>query len=199
MRFYQQQHPFYCGVDLHARTMHVCVVDQPRERHASTRISRLVPTTSWQLIAPYRESTPGGRGGVHVRLVLAGRLVLTIRRLTSCWAMVLYMKAIHGGKTKNDKLDSEKMALFLRGGMLPVAYAYPKEMRATRDLLRRRMRLMHVLREAPAKHVVNTTSQYNLPPMATKITVRTSRIERAWPRSSPTTACDGWWIATWPS
>ena len=27
MRFYQQQHGFYCGVDLHARTMHVCVVD----------------------------------------------------------------------------------------------------------------------------------------------------------------------------
>jgi len=27
MRFYQQQHGFYCGVDLHTRTMHVCVVD----------------------------------------------------------------------------------------------------------------------------------------------------------------------------
>ena len=27
MRFYQQQHPYYCGIDLHARTMHVCVVD----------------------------------------------------------------------------------------------------------------------------------------------------------------------------
>ncbi len=27
MRFYEQQHPFYCGVDLHARTMHVCVLD----------------------------------------------------------------------------------------------------------------------------------------------------------------------------
>ena len=24
MRFYQQQHPYYCGIDLHARTMHVC-------------------------------------------------------------------------------------------------------------------------------------------------------------------------------
>ena len=27
MRFYRQQHGFYCGVDLHARTLHVCVVD----------------------------------------------------------------------------------------------------------------------------------------------------------------------------
>ena len=27
MRFYRQQHRFYCGVDLHARSMHVCIVD----------------------------------------------------------------------------------------------------------------------------------------------------------------------------
>ena len=28
MRFYQTQHPFYCGVDLHTKTLHVCIVDQ---------------------------------------------------------------------------------------------------------------------------------------------------------------------------
>src|ERR1700687_653739 len=28
MRFYNQAHAFYCGVDLHARTMYLCVVDQ---------------------------------------------------------------------------------------------------------------------------------------------------------------------------
>jgi hypothetical protein len=27
MRFYTRQHPFYGGIDLHARTMHVCVLD----------------------------------------------------------------------------------------------------------------------------------------------------------------------------
>jgi len=27
MRFYQVKHRHYCGIDLHARTMHVCVVD----------------------------------------------------------------------------------------------------------------------------------------------------------------------------
>jgi hypothetical protein len=47
------------------------------------------------------------------------------------------MKAIHGGKAKNDKIDSQKIAALLRGGMLPQAYVYPAEMRATRDLLRR--------------------------------------------------------------
>ena len=74
------------------------------------------------------------------------------------------MKAIHGGKTKNDKIDSEKIALLLRGGMFPQAYAYPKEMRGTRDLLRRRMRLMRMRAEALG-HLQITNWQYNLPPL----------------------------------
>ena len=28
MRFYTQPHRFYCGVDLHARTMYLCILDQ---------------------------------------------------------------------------------------------------------------------------------------------------------------------------
>jgi hypothetical protein len=54
----------------------------------------------------------------------------------------LFMKAIHGGKAKNDKIDAHKIAVLLRGGMLPQAYAYPAGMRATRDLLRRRLHLV---------------------------------------------------------
>jgi len=29
MRFYTQHHQFYCGIDLHARAMYVCIMDQP--------------------------------------------------------------------------------------------------------------------------------------------------------------------------
>ena len=28
MRFYMQQHPHYCGIDLHARTMYLCILNQ---------------------------------------------------------------------------------------------------------------------------------------------------------------------------
>ena len=74
----------------------------------------------------------------------------------------LYMKTIHGGKAKNDKIDSYKIASLLKGGNFPLAYTYPKEMRATRDLLRRRT---GVVRHGASlkSHVVNTDSQYNLP------------------------------------
>jgi hypothetical protein len=54
----------------------------------------------------------------------------------------LYLQAIHGGNAKHDKRDAHKIAVLLRGGMLPPAYVYPAAMRATRDLLRRRRHLM---------------------------------------------------------
>jgi transposase len=75
----------------------------------------------------------------------------------------LYMKAIHGGKAKNDRIDSFKIANLIRGGNFPLAYVYPKEKRATRDLLRRRMKIVRHGAHLKA-HVVNTTSQYNMPP-----------------------------------
>jgi transposase len=78
------------------------------------------------------------------------------------------MKAIHGGKAKTDKIDSQKIAALLRSGMLPQAYVYPAEMRATRDLLRRRNHLMRKRAELLA-HVQNTNSQYNLPDIGKKI------------------------------
>ena len=31
MRFYNAQHQFYCGIDLHARTMYVCILNQDGE------------------------------------------------------------------------------------------------------------------------------------------------------------------------
>src|SRR5262249_552427 len=77
----------------------------------------------------------------------------------------LYMKAIHGGKAKTDPIDAHKIAVLLRGGMLPQAYVYPKGMRETRDLLRRRTFLVRKRAEALV-HLTNTNSQYNLPPSA---------------------------------
>ena len=88
------------------------------------------------------------------------------------------MKAIHGGKSKNDRLDAHKIAVLLRGGMIPQAYVYPKGMRETRDLLRRRMFLVHKRAEA-ITHVQNTNSQYNLPVFGKKLAYAGNRAELA--------------------
>jgi transposase len=91
------------------------------------------------------------------------------------YVCILDMKAIHGGKAKNDKIDAHKIAVLLRGGMLPMAYVYPAEMRATRDLLRRRCHLMRQRAEL-LTHIQNTTSQYNLPALGKKIASKANRV-----------------------
>src|SRR3989454_2904580 len=171
MRFYTQQHPFYCGIDLHARTMYLCILDQAGE----TLLHRNMPATPEALlkaITPYRD-----------QIVLAAECMFTWYWLADLCAdhgipfvlgHALYMKALHGGKATNDKIDAHKIAVLLRGGMLPQAYVYPAEMRATRDLLRRRCPLVRKRAELFA-HIQNTNSQYNLPEIGKKVAYKANR------------------------
>jgi transposase len=62
------------------------------------------------------------------------------------------MKLIHGGKAKNDRIDSKSLADLLRTGFFPPAYPYPEKMRATRDLLRRRNKFSQ-LRAGFLRHI----------------------------------------------
>src|ERR671922_346337 len=171
MRFYTKQHPLYCGIDLHARTMYLCILSQDGEVMLH-RNMKARPDALLKAIAPYRDD-----------MVIAVECIFTWYWLADLCAQegmpfvlghALYMKAIHGGKAKNDKIDAHKIAVLLRGGMLPQAYVYPAEMRATRDLLRRRMSLMRQ-RAALLTHVQQTNSQYNLPEIGKKIAYKTNR------------------------
>jgi hypothetical protein len=131
MRFYTDQHPLYCRIDWHARSLYVGVWSHEDEillhRHM-----KAAPEPFLKAVAPSREG-----------LVVAVECLFTWYWLAALCAEqgipfvlghALYMKAIHGGKAKNDKIDSHKSAMLLRGGMLPQAYVYPTEIRATRDL-----------------------------------------------------------------
>ena len=86
----------------------------------------------------------------------------------------LYMKAIHGGKAKNDRIDALKIASLLRGGMIPQAYVYPAPMRATRDLLRRRLHIVRKRGQLLA-HIQNTNHQYNLPDFGRRLAYPANR------------------------
>jgi len=151
--------------------MYVCSVGQDGEILLH-RNMLAAPETFLKAIAPYRDG-----------LVVAVECIFTWYWLADLCATegipfvlghALSMKAIHGGKAKNDKIDSQKIAGLLRGGMIPQAYVYPAEMRATRDLLRRRTHLMRKRAELLA-HVQNTNSQYNLPAIGKKIAYKTNR------------------------
>jgi hypothetical protein len=171
MRFYTTPHQFYGGIDLHARTMSACILDQ----HGEIKLHRNLqanPEAFLTAIAPYRDD-----------IVVAVACLFTWDGLADLCARediplvlghALDMKAIHGGKAKHDKIEAHKIAVLLRGGMLPQAYVYPAAMRATRDLLRRRMPLMRKRAELLA-HVQQTNSPYNLPEIGQKIADKANR------------------------
>lgn len=159
MRFYTKQHQYYCGIDLHSKWMYVCVVDAA----GNTVFHRNIPARP----EPFLEAIQRFRGDLAVGV-----------ECMYCWYWLadlcaeegiefvlghaLYMKAIHGGKAKNDKIDSHKLALMLKGGMFPLSYVYPRGMRAVRDLMRRRMFFVHRRSELLA-HVQMTFQQHNFP------------------------------------
>jgi hypothetical protein len=171
MRFYTNQHQFYCGIDLHARSMSVYMVSQEGESLVH-RNMKAAPEPFLKAIAPYRDNLVGAVACLFTWYWLAD--LCAQEGIPFVLGHALSMKAIHGGKAKNDKIDAQKIAGLLRGGMLPQAYVSPAAMRATRDLLRRRMHLMRKRAELLA-HVQNTNSQYNLPAIGKKITYKANR------------------------
>ena len=159
MRFYTQQHLYYCGVDLHARSLYVCILDQAGEVQVHQNL-RASPEAFLQLVAPYRQDLAVAAECMFSWYWLAD--LCEREGMPFVLGHALYMKAIHGGKAKHDRIDAHKIAALLRGGLIPMGYVYPARMRATRDLLRRRMHLMRKRAEL-LTHIQNTTSQYNLP------------------------------------
>src|SRR5215472_7413657 len=173
MRFYNQQHRFYCGVDLHARTLSLCVLDTDGTVVLHQTLAA-GPQAFLKAVKPFRDGLVVACECMFAWYWLAD--LCHHEGIPFVLGHALYMKAIHGGKAKTDKIDAKKIAVLLRGGMLPQAYVYPRGMRETRDLLRRRTYLVRRRAEALA-HLVNTNSQYNLPPLAKKLAYAANREE----------------------
>src|SRR5918996_775231 len=171
MRFYTNQHRYYCGIDLHARSMYLCILD-PQGEIVLHRNMSCTAESFLKAIAPYREDIAVAVECIFTWYWLAD--LCSKQNIPFVLGHALYMKAIHGGKAKNDKIDAHKIAVLLRGGMLPQAYVYPAEMRATRDLLRRRIHLTRKRAELLA-HVQNTNSQYNLPEIGKQLAYKANR------------------------
>ena len=158
MRFYTKQHDFYCGIDLHTNKMYLCILNREGEIVLHRNI-RTRPDYFLKLIEPYRADIVVCAECMFSWYWLAD--LCEEENIPFILGHALYMRAIHGGKSKNDKIDSHKIAALLRGGLIPMAYVYPRKMRATRDLMRRRNHLMRKRAELLA-HIQNTASQYNL-------------------------------------
>ena len=171
MNFYVTQHKHYCGVDLHARTMYVCVVSQ----QGVVLLHRNLPCEPSRFLAviqPYRDELVVGVECIYTWYWLAD--LCAKEGIAFVLGHALYMRAIHGAKAKNDRIDSHKTAALLRGGLMPQAYVYPAEMRATRDLMRRRLYFVRE-RAALLAHIQMTHHQYNLATPGKCISYRSNR------------------------
>jgi hypothetical protein len=65
MRFYIQPHQFYGGIDLHARTMYVCMVNQDGEVLVH-RHMKAAPEAFLKAVTPYRDGLVGRSNGLFI-------------------------------------------------------------------------------------------------------------------------------------
>ena len=54
MNFYTQQHTYYCGLDLHAKAMYVCILD----KRGTKLVHKNLPTTSEAFLRVIAPGTP---------------------------------------------------------------------------------------------------------------------------------------------
>jgi transposase len=145
--------PLYGGIDLHSNNSVIALTDETdrivyRKRLANDE-ERIL-----EALDPYQEAIHGlvvestyNWYWLVDALMAAGYQV----HLANTAAIVQYS----GLKYSDDDTDAAWLAKLLRLGLLPEGYIYPKAERAVRDLLRRRLSLVH-------QHTANLLAVQNL-------------------------------------
>lgn len=137
MKYYTSTTEFNCGIDLHARQMFVCVTD----RQGKVLVHRNIIGNDFayflKRVEPFRHDLTVVCECTFNWYWLADACFEA--KIPFVLAHALYLSHIHGGKNKNDRIDSEKLAHLLRTNMIPPSYLYPAARRPIRALLRQRM------------------------------------------------------------
>src|SRR5262249_34541150 len=139
MRYLTATAASYVGVDLHARTLFVCVLDHD----GTVQLSRNLPARPQPFldaVASFRPDLLVGCECMHSWYWLAA--TCCEHHTPFALGHAFGIKAIHPAKPKSDAHAAEVIARLLRGGNFPLAYASPADRRGLRDLLRTRLRLV---------------------------------------------------------
>jgi transposase len=162
---------FYAGVDLHARALFLVILDGDGQ----VRFARNLPADPdafLRAVAPFRDGLFVACECMHCWYWLAD--TCREHHINFVLGHAYSMKAVHGYKTKCDRKDAEAIARLLKGGNFPPAYAYPRERRGLRDLLRARLRLVRQ-RAHLYGHVHTARRQANLPPVSSDVKYKSKR------------------------
>lgn len=147
----------YVGIDLHKKTISLCVVDQERrvvdrKRFYCSETETIV--AFFEGIGPFQaavEATASYEWLVSLIEPLADRVVLVHPKK---------MRIIAESARKSDKLDAEVLAVFLALDMVPEAFRPSKRQRAHRVLVRHRYYLTRRLTSVRNK-IRRIVSNYN--------------------------------------
>jgi transposase len=112
MKFYTKQHKYYCGIDLHTKKMYVCILDAEGQIRLHQNVNT-DPEHFIRTLTPFREDIVVDVDCMFTSYWIAD--LCTAEGIPFVLGHALYMKAIHGGKAKNHKIDSHKIATLLRG------------------------------------------------------------------------------------
>src|SRR6516225_3007998 len=162
---------FYGGVDLHARSLFLAILDHDGQERFARNLPA-APEPFLRAVQPFREGLVVGCECMHCWYWLAD--TCRDENITFALGHAWGLKAVHGSKTKCDRHDAQAIARLLRGGNFPLAYAYPRERRGLRDLLRARLRLVRQRAELYG-HVHTARRQANLPPVSSDVKYKSKR------------------------
>ena len=98
--------------------MYLCILNADGETVLHRNVAAR-PEPLLKAVAPYRDGRVVGAECMFTWYWLAD--LCEDEGIPFVLGHALYMKAIHGGKVKNDRVDSLKIATLLRGGMFPIA------------------------------------------------------------------------------
>ena len=108
MKFYTKQHAYYCGIDLHVRTMYPCIIDSEGQVVVHKNL-KITPRELTKTIIPFQQDMV-----IAVECMFTWYWVADFcedNNIPLVLGHALYMKAIHGGKAKNDKTNSYPVTL----------------------------------------------------------------------------------------
>jgi transposase len=157
-RFARVTTEFVCGIDLHKTTMSVCIMDRDGRVELKRSIdSKFEPL--FEILMSYNpQITVGVESTFNWYWLIDELQALNIPVFLG---HALYIRQQSGKKNKNDKIDARCIADMLRANRFPIAYMYPSDMRATRDLLRRRHFFVR-RRAGTLTHIQNTFCQWGV-------------------------------------
>ena len=130
----------YCGIDLHSNNNYVCVINDKDKRLLELKLDNH-PELVIKALSRYKKRLKG----VAVESTFNWYwLVDALKDAGFSVSLVNTAKVVqyNGLKRTDDRYDAFHLAHLMRLGILPTGYIYPKEHRALRDLLRKRMQLV---------------------------------------------------------